>query len=729
MINLFEYEDYSELILSLQEIAMQYQKNNQQEDPELNTVIDTIEKSLHDFSQFKQAIDQSIIIAVTDVKGKILYVNNKFCEISQYSSEELVGKTHRIINAGYHDKLFFNDMWNTINRGEIWEGNIKNKAKDGSFYWVKSTVIPFCHEDKQPYMFIALRTDITKGKESEEKLVQALKNDFNVVVSSMNCFVFYVSKDESGQFVYLLGEGRLSHEFGLTTTQIYNKTPREVYVDKIADILEEKYEKAYSGEIVTYDYSYNGHHVFTTLSPVYENGKIIKLIGCTNDISELNRAKEKVEFLAYHDILTGLPNRGKFTEDITQLLKAGRRFALFTMDLDRFKFINDMLGHTYGDELLKAVSGRLQSAAGQNGYIYRFAGDEFVMLLPEGDERTSYIKYANKLLAVFKEKIQLSDRIELYTTGSIGISVFPEQGEDADTLLKNADSAMYAAKKLGKNNYKVYNQTMKQASQKNIQIETFLRAAIINEELQLFFQPKLNLQDNKIVSMEALLRWHHPILGNMPPDIFIPLAEETGIIWEIDEWVLRNACRQNKEWNESGMFGPLRIAVNISANHFSRPNFVRVVERILRETGLSPELLELEITETAIIDNTDECLNNMKRLNKLGVIVSIDDFGTGYTSLNYLKKFSFRYLKIDRTYIKEMDKNKEDRAIVKMIISLAHELQLKVVAEGVEDSQIVDCLHQFGCDEIQGYFVSRPLPKSEFEEFIEGQYELVNNNR
>lgn len=725
MLNSFENEDYGQLISSLREIAMKY-LNTQEKELQCNNLLDAVEKSLNDFSQLKHAIDKSIIVAVTDVKGKILSVNDKFCEISHYSREELVGKTHRIINSGYHDKLFFKDMWDTIISGEIWEGNIKNQAKDGSYYWVKSSIVPFCNEDNVPYMFIALRTDITEGKESEERLVQALKNDFNAVVSSMNCFVFYVTKDDSGRFVYQLGEGRLAYELGLETANIYSRTPREVFLNRVAEVIEKNYEKAFRGQPVTYHYSLNGHHVLTTLSPIYENGEIIKIIGCTNDISELNKAKEELEFLAYHDTLTNAPNRRKFIDDFTDLLVGNKRFALLTLDLDRFKVINDTLGHTYGDELLRVISKRLENAIGQAGFFYRFAGDEFVLLVPEPDNKKTYSDYAKKLLAVFKEKIQLSDRIELFTSASIGISLFPDHGEDADTLLKNADSAMYEAKRLGKNSFKLYDQTMKNVNQKNLQIETFLRAAIVNEELEIFYQPKLNLENNKIDSMEALLRWHNPVLGAVPPDVFIPLAEETGIIWEIDEWVLQNACLQNKEWNESGEFGNLRAAVNISANYFSHPNFVEMVERVLTETGLSPQLLELEITETAIIENTDECLNNVRKLNKLGVIVSIDDFGTGYTSLNYLKMFAFKILKIDRTYIKEIVNSSEDRAIVKMIIALAHELQLKVVAEGVEDSSIVECLKEFGCDEIQGYFVSRPLPKSDFQNFIQEQYTIIN---
>jgi diguanylate cyclase (GGDEF)-like protein/PAS domain S-box-containing protein len=722
MLNSFDNEDYNELINSLRDLAIKKNDNQKRErEAQLNQLINIIDKSLNTFSRVKYAIDKSIILAVTDVSGKILYANKKFFEISKYSRNEIIGKTHRILNSGYHDKSFYQNMWKTILKGEIWEGNIKNRAKDGSLYWVKSTIVPFCNENNLPYMFFALRTDITKGKESEEKLVKVLKNDFNSVISTMHNFVFKVTRDDSGQFSYQFGEGKLAHKLGVDTPNIYQKSPREVFPSEIGDLLEANYEKSYMGQTLTYDYSFKDHHVLTTLSPIYENGKIINLIGCSNDVSDLISAKEEVEYLAYHDSLTSLPNRRKFVEDIKKFIGCGNRFALFMLDLDRFKFINDSLGHTFGDELLKIVSMRLQKVINQKGNLYRFAGDEFIILLPDIIDNEIFTNFTSNLLDVFKEKITFSNRTELYTTGSIGISIFPDHGGDIDILIKRADTAMYSAKSMGKNSYKIYDQTMKQANQKYLHIENFLRTAIENEELKLFFQPKLSVKDNKIKSMEALLRWNNPILGNIPPNEFIPIAEETGIIWQIDEWVLNNACLQNKKWNELELVNPLRIAVNISAIQFSHPNFVKIVEKVLNETGLAPELLELEITETTIIENTEECLNNVKKLREFGIVVSIDDFGTGFTSLNYLKRFPFDCIKIDQSYVREILKKKEDMAIVKTIIALAHELQLKVVAEGVEDQDVFECLIQLGCDEIQGYFVSYPLPRIEFEKNLRNQ--------
>ena len=370
----------------------------------------------------------------------------------------------------------------------------------------------------------------------------------------------------------------------------------------------------------------------------------------------------------------------------------GQKFGFFILDFDRFKHINDSLGHTYGDKLLQVITERIQKILGSNGYFYRFAGDEFIILLPHRIDEETLNQFAQKLLSVFNDKVQLSPTIELYTTGSMGVTIFPDQGQDMDQLIKNADAAMYEAKRQGRNSFKIYDQAMRKATQEYLQIETFLQTAIENEEFELFFQPKFDIKANKINSMEALLRWNHPILGNVPPNTFIPIAEETGSIWYIDKWVLRNACTQNKLWNEAKMDDPLRVAVNISSIQFSHPDFVRMVKKVLEDTGLHPSLLELEITETALIKNAKECINNIEKLRDIGIVISIDDFGTGYTSLNYLKSFSFDYLKIDQTFIREILVSKENMAIVKAIIALAGDLQLKVIAEGVEDQEILEYL-------------------------------------
>lgn len=716
---LFKESKLSPLIHSLQNLLKKVTVHDDY--LELEEYTHQLLKFEQDLNVINSAIDTSIIIAITDLRGYIVYVNNKFCEISKYSRSELIGANHRIVNSGYHDKLFFRDMWKTIAKGEVWEGEVKNKAKDGALYWVKTTIIPILDENQKPTMYISLRTDITEGKIAQEKLVTALSNDFRLVVNSMYNLIFKVKKDRDKKFIYTLNEGKLAYKLGLENEKMFTRSPEEIYPNSISTLLEEKYEQAFNGENVTYTYSHNGKSLLTYLAPVYENNKVVEIIGCVNDITELHNAQEEIKYMAFHDILTNLPNRRSFNEDMTKLIAHSKidneQFAIFFLDLDRFKQINDSLGHTVGDMLIQEVSNRLKIVVGTKGFIYRFAGDEFILIFPKVAKEEISI-YAKQIISIFEQSFVLANSHQIFTTPSIGISVYPAHGDDYDTLLKNADTAMFVAKSRGRNAYQLYEPSMNEHHEESLMIEQYLRQAIVNNEFELFFQPKMDLASNKIKSMETLLRWNNPIIGNVPPDKFIPIAEETGLIIKIDEWVLENACRQNMEWNKEPFSSQLRIAVNISPLHFRLPNFVEKVENTLRKTGLSPNLLEIEITESSFIDNMDECIKSLNKLREMGVQVAIDDFGIGYSSLNYLRRFPISSLKIDRSFIQEISQNNEEIAIVKAMIYLSHELNLKVVAEGTETKEVIDLLKELGCNEVQGYYISRPVPKIEFEQLI-----------
>jgi diguanylate cyclase (GGDEF)-like protein/PAS domain S-box-containing protein len=696
---------------------------------ESNTLDLTMERSieqillyLNDFTFIKHALDNSVIVATTDTFGKILFVNDKFCEISKYSQEEVIGKDHRIVNSGYHDKAFFKQMWTQINSGDIWEGEIRNMAKDGSIYWVKTTIVPLKDDKDKPIMFMAIRTDITAGKLAQEKLVHALQNDFRLVVNSINTLIFKVTKNHENKFKFILSEGKLANRLGLEMEKTNNKSPMEVFPDELAKMMETKYMQAFNGHDVTYQYSFQGKQLLTNLSPIYLDGEVTEIIGCINDITELHQTQEKVGQMAFHDNLTNLPNRRKFNEDIVAYMNAakqqGERIAVYLLDLDRIKQTNDTFGHTVGDSLLKEVSSRLKIAVGSNGQVYRFAGDEFLIVIPNSKHQESITLVAQQLLSLFEDVFVLANKLEIYSSASIGFSIYPNHGEDFDTLIKNADIAMYQSKANNGNTFAIYDENMNLYYEEALLIEHHLRKAIDFDELELHFQPKLNLATRKITGVEALLRWNSPILGSIPPSKFIPIAEDTGLIIKIDEWVLEKACRQNKEWNSFNLSTPLKIAVNISPHHFRRPNFENVIKRVLIKTGLDPHLLEIEITEHSVIDNKEECISCLNKLNDMGVSIAIDDFGIGYSSLSYLRKLPIHSLKIDRSFIQEVAENSEDIAIVKAIIILAHELNLKVVAEGIETKEGLDVLEEIGCDEIQGYFISRPLPASSVEEFI-----------
>lgn len=694
----------------------------------IETYIQQIARCLEDYSNLKYAMDASIIIAATNTEGQILYANDKFCELSKYSREELIGKNHRLLNSGHHDKSFFISMWRTIKKGEVWEGEIKNKAKDGSFYWVKTIIVPIKDQAGAPVMYISLRTDITEGKTAQEKLVTALENDFRFVVNSMNNLIFKITKDSYNRFVYILNEGKLAYDLGLQNEHMYNKTPKDIFPLELANLFECHYESAFSGQAVNYTYSFKGRQLLTYLSPIHRDGHVVEVIGCINDITDLHNAQEEINFMAFHDMLTSLPNRRKFNDDITHVISNSRKhntcFAVFFLDLDRFKQINDSLGHTVGDDLIKEVANRLRQVTAGKGSIYRFAGDEFIIVYPNIQKKEAISAHAKEITSIFEKSFLLDHSLEMYTTASIGISTFPEHGEDYDTLLKNADTAMYVAKSTGRNNFKMYEREMNQHYEEALLIEQYLRKAIDNNELELHFQPKLDLAAEKVNGVEALLRWNHPLLGSISPAKFIPIAEDTGLIIKLDEWVLEKACQQNKEWNQFYFSAPIKVAVNISPLHFRLPNFSNVVERVLKKTGLDPHLLEIEITESSFIDNTEQCITCLKKLREMKVSVAIDDFGKGYSSLNYLRKFPITSLKIDRAFIQEVAENPEDIAIIKAITYLAHELNLKVVAEGIETKEVMELLEKLGCDEIQGYYISKPLPKKELENMIKG---LKNN--
>jgi len=429
------------------------------------------------------------------------------------------------------------------------------------------------------------------------------------------------------------------------------------------------------------------------------------------DITERRQAEERMRHIAQHDALTGLPNRLALLMRLGQLLPEARRhewnIAIMFIDLDRFKIINDTLGHQIGDEMLREVACRLSSVIRETDFVARLGGDEFVILLPGIATPADAAIVANKIIAALSTAIQV-DGHELHTSPSIGISLFPDDGPDGDSILKNADTAMYHAKSAGRNNYQFFATEMNRVTAERLDIERKLRHAIARNELTLCFQPQFSAHSNQPTGVEALLRWLHPTDGMIRPDRFIPVAEETGIIVEIGEWVLRNACREMKHWIDAGL-QPMRMAVNVSARQLRRRDFCETVAGALAESGLPPELLELEITESSVMENPEEAIVILQRLGRMGVTLAIDDFGTGYSSLAYLKLFPIDHLKIDRSFVADIEHDLNDRAIAFGTIALAHSLGLNVIAEGVETEDQLDLLRSNGCDEVQGYLLSKPL--------------------
>jgi diguanylate cyclase (GGDEF)-like protein/PAS domain S-box-containing protein len=429
------------------------------------------------------------------------------------------------------------------------------------------------------------------------------------------------------------------------------------------------------------------------------------------DITERKQSEERMRHIAQHDALTGLPNRMALLLRLAQLLPEARRHgwkvAMMFLDLDRFKIINDTLGHQIGDELLREVACRLSCVVRETDFVARLGGDEFVIILPGISCAADAAVVAGKAIAALSSVIEANGH-ELHTSPSIGISVFPDDGPDGDTILKNADTAMYHAKAAGRNNFQFFASEMNLITSERLSIEHKLRHAIARNELALCFQPQFDAGSAAPTGVEALLRWHHPTEGMISPARFIPVAEETGIIVEIGEWVLVSACREMKRWIDAGL-QPMRIAVNVSARQLRRRDFCETVANALTVSGLPAELLELEITESSVMENPQEAILILQRLGGMGVTLAIDDFGTGYSSLAYLKLFPIDHLKIDRSFVADIETDLNDRAIAFGTIALAHSLGLKVIAEGVETEDQLELLRTNGCDEVQGYLMSKPL--------------------
>ena len=464
-----------------------------------------------------------------------------------------------------------------------------------------------------------------------------------------------------------------------------------------------------------------------------EAGQVAHLYGTLQDITELRQAEARVHRLAYFDSLTGLPNRESFKESIKQAVELAKRHkrqgALLFLDLDNFKRVNDTLGHNIGDLLLKKIAELLVQAVRASDVITheeakesscdlaRLGGDEFTVLLPEIRRPEDAASAAQRIIEVLSQSIQLNGH-DVVVTPSIGIAVFPQDGTGVDSILKNGDVAMYHAKRQGKNTFVFYDDSMHQAALKRLMLENQLRKALHRDEFAIHYQPQVNTTSGKICGLEALLRWHNPELGLLMPADFIPLAEETGLMLPIGEWVLETACRQAKAWIDSGA-EVAHVAVNVSVLQFVQKGFPALVARILDDTGLAPHALELEVTESLLMKDAEGAVQTLRALKSIGVQLAIDDFGTGYSSLSYLKQFPIDRLKIDRTFVHNISEDHDNAAIALAVIAMAESMALKVTAEGVETDAQLGFLKATQCDEVQGFYLSYPLPAAEITSLLE----------
>ena len=436
--------------------------------------------------------------------------------------------------------------------------------------------------------------------------------------------------------------------------------------------------------------------------------------------SKIKAAQDDLDYLAHHDWLTNLPNRLMFQSRLRHAmsrLDSGKRLAILLIDLDRFKDVNDSYGHPLGDEVLQLSAIRMFQRLSERDTLARLGGDEFIVLIEDLEALEKAGRIAQELLDSIADPFYLTNGVEIFLGASIGISIYPDQGQSVDELFQHADVALYQAKKEGKGIFRYYNSSITSSIRSRLSIETRLRKAVDREELRVYFQPQVDIRTGKVVGAEALVRWKDPVEGFISPADFIPIAEESGIISQVGEWVLHQVCDLGNKWFQSGI-KPIPLAVNLSPRQFIHGNIVSVVERILKETKFPAEYLEFEITESALMDREEEAIKILNQFRSMKIKLAIDDFGTGYSSLAHLKRFPLDTLKIDKSFVDDIPQSQDDSEIAATIIAMGHTLRLKVLAEGVETKEQLDFLNSCGCDLYQGFYKSKPLPETEFLQFL-----------
>lgn len=657
-------------------------------------------------------------IVITDADGHIIWANSAFTTLTGYRLTEVFGQNLRFLKSEVHPNEFYKELWDTIMANKVWHGEMVNTRKNGTLYTEEMTITPVYFEPEEKLYFIAVKQDVTQKRKDIEEMRMASKIFENTLEGVL-------VTDSEGDIVFT--NPSFEEITGYNREEVLGKNPKilssgkqdQEFYRRMWKSLAEKGE--WQGEIWNRRKSGEIYPEWLTLTVIKdEHGKTVQYAAILSDLTSRKKNEERVKHLAYHDALTDLPNRYLFLDRLTVALAHAVRhentLAVLFLDLDRFKDVNDTLGHAAGDQLLQEVGRRITTCIREEDTVARMGGDEFTILLPDIQIEDAK-DVAQRILNVFSRPYVL-DGQELYISSSIGIALAFDKLLDAQTILRHADLAMYKAKENGKNRYWIYETNMSIQAQNRLTLEQRLRKALERDEFVLYYQPQVDVTKGKLLGMEALIRWKHPEEGLIPPMKFIPIAEETGLILPIGEWVLRKAIAQNVTWQKAG-FPPLRIAVNLSARQFEQENLVEQISKILLEEGMEGRWLELEITESVAMQDIELTSRVLDHLKTLGIHIAIDDFGVGYSSLSYLKRFPIDTLKVDQSFINDsLSQNSENCVIVSSILELARDLNYSAIAEGVETEAQFEFLKNKACDGIQGYLISRPLPAREMTNLL-----------
>jgi diguanylate cyclase (GGDEF)-like protein/PAS domain S-box-containing protein len=667
-------------------------------------------------------------MAITGLDDAFVRVNRKFAGMLGYEPDEMRGVAAGRFAVG-EQRAAREQRTHTLLPSAAREVTSEKclRRKDGSNVWVSVVTSVIRAEDGCPRRFISVVQDIGARRaaelalrESEEKFRQLADNIPEIfwITDARQRKLHYLSPG----FETLTGTALADvMRRPRSWLQVVHPEDRERVRLARKALPQAEYNLEY--RIVLANGSVRWVH--DQAFPVRDAaGEVYRIAGIGADVTHRKEAEEKLVYLAHYDGLTGLPNRALFFDRLKQTLaQAGRRgvlAAVMFVDLDRFKVVNDTLGHAVGDELLRHVAQRLAGCVRVGDTVCRFSGDEFVLIINDLGASEDARLIAQKVLFAFADPFRVSGH-EIFVSTSIGISMYPTDCEDEETLLKDADTAMYRAKESGRNNFQFYTREMNARAMYRLKLENSLRHALERGEFRLHYQPKACLHTGRVTGVEALLRWQRPEHGLVPPADFVPLLEDTGLIVPVGEWVIAEACRQIAAWRASGR-EPVSIAINISARQFAARNLGEIVTRVLDQHGADPRYIELELTESLLMVNTEEAVRTLEYLKSLGLRLSIDDFGTGYSSLSYLKRFPIDALKIDRSFIDEITTDVGDATITRAVIGMAHNLGLKVVAEGVETQEQISFLSANGCDEAQGYYLARPRPAGEISEWLRAEW-------